>query len=806
MNNFNQNNHKEKIRVRGAVQGVGFRPKVWQHAQALGICGEVINDGSGVLIIAQSNIDKINKLITLLQEDSPKLAQIESIERELIFSNKQYRQFKIEKSITTQANTNIVADAATCDDCLNDINNKTNRRYKYPFTNCTHCGPRLSIIKKIPYDRINTSMADFKQCHLCLKEYNDPVNRRFHAQPNACPECGPILSLYDSKAQLIDTDDAIKSVSKIIEKGGIVAIKGLGGFQFACDANNIDAIKLLRKRKHRPHKALALMANNIQKIEKYCHVSNDEKKRLLSPQSPILLLTQKNTLSDLTNEIAPKQNTLGFMLPNTPLHHLLLSQLKHPIVLTSGNLSNEPQSIDNKDAFLRLAHIADYFLTNNRDIINRIDDSVVRINHGRTHIYRRARGYAPNAIKLPKGFDTNLNILACGSEQKNTFCLIKNGKAIVSQHIGNLENNLSYEDYLHNLKLYKNLYQFKPEHIAVDIHPEYISSKYGRQLSTELSIPLFQIQHHHAHIAACMADNEIAINNSPVIGVAMDGLGYGDDGTIWGGEFLIADYQGFQRKARLKPTPMPGGMQAILEPWRNTLAQLSTHNHWENLTQEFSSLDLVQYLLEKPYAPLNKMMKSQINSPISSSCGRLFDSVSAALAICNNKISYQGQAAIELESFVLENNINYDDIEQSKPYPFSFEKKQLSTNKTHSVSPDDLGSNQHKLIEINPAPLWISLLNDLKKQVSTSLIATRFHTGLAKSISETVKQISDDSGITTVVLSGGVFQNKTLFNCCVTLLEKKQINVLFHQQVPCNDGGLSLGQAVIAAAKVINRE
>jgi len=773
--------HSEQIRIRGLVQGVGFRPTVWQLAQQHDIKGEVRNDGSGVLIVAQGHPEQINRLLQQLQINPPALARIDSIQRETLNVNIHFHEFSILHSLQSEVHTGIVADAATCSECLQDISEPSNRRYQYAFTNCTHCGPRLSIIRDIPYDRAYTSMAVFELCPACRAEYENPADRRFHAQPNACPDCGPQLWIEDNKGQKIPSEHPLDSSAELLRQGHIVAIKGIGGFQLACDAANHTAVETLRARKQRPHKALALMANSVSQIRQYCLVNNEQHKLLQSTAAPIVLLPLKQHAQPLSAAIAPAQNTLGFMLPNSPLHHLLCQQLERPIVLTSGNRSDEPQCIDNQQAQQRLQHIADYFLMHDRDIINRIDDSVVRVIHHQAHFLRRARGYAPRPIPLPEGFIKQPNILACGSEMKNTFCLIRDGQATLSQHIGNLENAQTYDDYLHNLELYQRLFRFQIQHIVVDRHPEYLSSKHGRQLAQDNDIPIDEVQHHHAHIAACLADNGWARHQGQVIGVVMDGLGYGDDGSIWGGEFLLADYQDYQRVARLQPVPMPGGVQSILQPWRNTYAQLQQLDDWPALQQRYADLPLMQALSAKPLNTLEQMIQRGLNAPLTSSCGRLFDAVAAAVGICADRVSYEGQAAIELESCITESA-----LQQATPYTFTLQ--------------------QHDLLQINPASMWRELLNDLQQGVPSAYISASFHQGLAQAIVDSVLRISQQSGIHTVALSGGVFQNQTMFRLCLALLQQQQLQVLFHQQLPANDGGISFGQAVIAAARATHRE
>ncbi len=774
--------HHQEIRVEGLVQGVGFRPTVWRYANDLNIRGKVINDGAGVLIKVLATKHQVNELLNKLLQKPPPLANIITIKRTLVDCQDHYENFEILTSISDGAKTDVSADAATCSECIKDITNTENRRFKYSFTNCTHCGPRISIIKDIPYDRGSTSMKEFVQCEVCLSEYQEPSNRRFHAQPNACSDCGPSLWICDPKGQTIETEDCIDTIIQLLRNGKIIALKGIGGFQLVCDASSKKTIELLRSRKIRPMKPFALMAKNNKEIQKYCHVSEIEMKLLNSPQAPIVLLEKNDAFAQLPNSVAPNQNLLGFMLPYSPLHHLIISQLKAPLVVTSANISNKPPCIGNQQALKQLNKIVDFFVLNNRDIVNRLDDSVVRVINKKTIMIRRARGYAPNPIILPDGFSSITGVMACGAELKNTFCLIKDGKAIQSPHIGNLENNSSYEDYLSCVDLHKKLFQFEAKYIAVDTHPEYLSSKYGRALSEEEAKPLYEIQHHHAHIAACLAENNWGLNDGLVIGVALDGLGFGTDNTIWGGEFFIADYCQFTRKGRLSLTPMAGGVQSVLEPWRNIVAHLDTHCSIKNLLTKYRHVPLFKHLQSKPVTSILKIIEKKINSPLSSSCGRLFDAVAASLDICFDKITYEGQAAIELENLV-----NLSDLNNCAPYTFDIQKE--STNK-------------NELLEIGLTKFWPQLIEDINSNIKPSQISASFHTGFSQAVINMIKKISYSSGLQTIVLTGGVFQNKLILNLCSSALRKEGFSVLAHQKIPSNDGGISLGQAVIAAANI----
>ncbi len=774
----------EEIRVCGIVQGVGFRPTVYRLAIALGLRGEVSNDGGGVLIRVSGDRTAIETFVARLQTEAPPLAKIESIDRSGQ-SLPLYDDFRIVESRPGEIRTKIAPDAATCEACQAEIFDPLSRWYRYPFTNCTHCGPRLSLIQQLPYDRANTSMAAFDLCPNCQQDYQDPLNRRFHAQPTACHICGPKawLERADGKpvtASMFSMLDDVDAVCTLIQRGEIVAIKGLGGFHLACDATNEEVVQKLRQRKRRPDKPLALMARNIEIIEQYCKVTPPERELLESSAAPIVLL-QADGSKKLAPTVAPGQNSFGFMLPYTPLHHLALRRLNIPIVLTSGNLSDEPQCIENEDAKIKLAGIADYFLFHNREIVNRVDDSVVRLVDNRLQILRRARGYAPAPINLPPGFEDIPPILAMGSELKNTFCLLRDGQAILSQHIGDLENALAAEAYQKTLNLYLGLLEHHPSAIAVDHHPEYLSTKLGKELAQANTIPLHSIQHHHAHIAACLAENSVPLDTKPVLGIALDGLGYGEDGTIWGGEFLLAHYSQFKRLATFKPVAMLGGEQAIYQPWRNTYAHLKA-SLGDDFIENIMGLELGQFLSQKPLKLLDQLLEKDINSPMASSCGRLFDAVAAAIGICQEMCSYEGQAAIALETLAEDYLLNYS--EEIEPYPFV------------------VAQLEYPLDYLEPRPMWQALLTDLKHNLPQGVMAAKFHLGLANAIAAMVGHLKSSHEFDHVALSGGVFQNKLLLTTLCDRLSKMELKVLTHSQVAPNDGGLSLGQVAITAARL----
>lgn len=797
------------IRVRGTVQGVGFRPNVFRLANELDIKGYVLNDGEGVLIEAWCCEDKLQKFVEAIQDQSPRLAHIEQIEIAQLIGNSDLSEavapteFSIAHSGATATTTSIPSDAATCADCLEDTFSPFSRRFRYPFTNCTNCGPRLSIIKSIPYDRAGTSMSAFKMCAACQNEYDDPADRRFHAQPNACHACGPKAWLERADAHAICLEsmsqlDLVDAAATLIQRGEIIAVKGIGGFHLACDATNEIVVAKLRARKNRFGKPFALMAREISIIEQYCQISTHESDQLKSHGAPIVILHRKDkvtndrattTLPEIAASVAPGQNTLGFMLPYTPLHHLMLKRLDKPIVLTSGNISHEPQCISNENAKSQLGQIADYFLLHDREIVNRLDDSVMKVDRHKPVYIRRARGAAPNPIPLPPGFESAPNLLAMGGEQKNTFCLLKDSKAILSQHIGDLEDARTYADYQYNLELYKQSFQHVESTIVVDLHPEYLSSKLGRARAYDRALTLVEVQHHHAHIASCMADNNHALEAGPVLGVALDGLGFGSDGTFWGGEFLLADYTSFERLGTFKPVALIGGSQAMREPWRNTYAHIMAEMGWSAYKMNFEDLELTKFFESKPLNAFASMLKSGVNVPVASSCGRLFDAVAAAVGICREHADYEGQAAIELEAMVNIDTLHYET--DALAYPFAVPR---------------LGGKGLPYIE--PLAVWQALLGDLYLETDLGIMAARFHKGLAKAVAHMVQKLctrDDEIWLKTVALSGGVFQNTILQNLIEEKLTALGFTVLTHSQVPANDGGLALGQAVIGAASHIQK-
>ncbi|HET8706694.1 MAG TPA: carbamoyltransferase HypF, partial [Pseudomonadales bacterium] len=671
----------------------------------------------------------------------------------------------------------------TCAACLREMRDPADRRYRYPFINCTHCGPRFSIIRAIPYDRANTSMQAFTMCEACQQEYQNPADRRFHAQPLACPMCGPGVWLENAAAEKIPLEghqDAIALASALLKQGAIVAIKGLGGFHLACDASNEAAVKRLRQRKQRPEKPFALMVRNGEIASNYVHLTLNANALLHSAAAPIVVLKSRHA-PELATAVAPAQNYLGLMLPYTPLHHLLLESWNTPLVMTSGNRSGEVQCISNDEARIQLNDIADYFLLHDREIINRLDDSVVQFMDDQAQWLRCARGVTPAPIALPPGFENAPPLLALGGELKNTFCLIADGKAIYSHHQGDLEDASVYYSYRNAINRFEKLYHHAPALIAIDQHPDYLSSKLGWQISQQKNIPLFNVQHHHAHIAACLLEYGIPRDAAPVLGIALDGLGYGAEGELWGGEFILADYRHSQRLARLQPVALPGGARAMKEPWRNAVASLHQAFCWREIATRYPQLEFFQSLEEKPVETLVQMLDQNINSPPASSAGRLFDAVAAVLGICEHRISYEGQAAILLEQCA------ESAWDNAQAYPF-----EIKFNKT---------LNLHEIIWNS---FWAALLNDLNNEKTIALIAANFHKTLVAALASVVDLLQTKHAFCCVALTGGVLQNRLVASGLIKVLTEKGVSVLLPRRMPANDGGIALGQAMIALAHYSN--
>lgn len=770
----------ELIRIRGLVQGVGFRPHAWHLAHRCELQGDICNDAEGVFIRAWGTALQLQQFIDLLQAEQPPLARIDTIEREPTNAPPNHADFIIRHSTGGKAHAAVTPDAASCTLCCQEIVDPANRRYRYPFTNCSHCGPRLSILNTIPYDRPNTSMAAFALCPRCLAEYSDPANRRFHAQPTACSDCGPQLWLEDNNGEYLVNSDAIRATAQLIRAGAIVAIKGLGGIQLACDASNEAAVHRLRLRKQRPNKALALMASHLAMVARYTQSNDMEAHELESSAAPIVILKKTSGHSPLAPNLAPGQQSLGFMLPNTPLHHLLLAELDHPIVLTSGNCRGQPQLTENNQARQRLQGIADYFLLHNRDIVTRLDDSVLRVSDGAPRLLRRARGYAPQPLPLPPGFEAAPSLLAMGGELKNCFCLLGSNGAILSPHNGDLDQAHNISAYRQSLDHYQQLFDHRPELIAVDQHRHYHATQLGWDIAAATQQSVEPVQHHHAHIAATLTEYRVPRDAPAVLGIVLDGLGLGDDDQLWGGEWLLSTYNDSQHLGGIEPIALLGGDRAAREPWRNLLAHLEHYLGWDHIAQHYAGLELVGYLQQKPLATLRKMQAHGLNSPKASSCGRLFDAVAAAVGLCREKQDYEGQAAIELEALAT-----------------------TVASPTTGYPIDCVLLNQDW--QLQWASLWRALLADLQAGATAALIAARFHIGLADALATLVMQLRQEQGFCQVVLSGGVFQNRLLLEKLSARLREQRLTVFSPQQFPCNDGGLALGQAMVAAARHISR-
>ncbi|MCE5260323.1 MAG: carbamoyltransferase HypF [Chloroflexi bacterium] len=769
--NLNAGTRAVRLHVRGVVQGVGFRPFVYTLAQRFALSGWVRNTSSGVEIHLEGSEQNIAGWQQALRQETPPLASITAVELEPA-PLAGYESFTILASTSESgAYQAIPADAATCPLCLHELLDPHNRRYRYPFINCTHCGPRFTIIDDIPYDRPKTTMRGFVMCPACQHEYDDPADRRFHAQPNACPVCGPHLDLLDSSGNLLASkDEALTQAVLQLKAGKIIALKGIGGFQLACDATNAAAVQRLRTRKQRPAKPFAIMLASLDAVAACVSASPLERELLQQPSAPIVLC-RRLTDTNIAETVAPNLDTLGVMLPYSPLHHLLLNDTGLPLVMTSGNLSEEPLARDNAEALQRLGCIADVFLVHNRGINTRLDDSIQFVAGGQPQMARRARGYAPNPIHL---LEDGPSVLACGPELKNTFCLTHDNLAFISPHLGNMQNLEAWRSFEESLALHKHIFHTEPSVIAYDMHPEYMTSKYAL---TQTTCQQVAVQHHHAHLAACLADTQY---QGTVIGVIFDGTGFGLDGTIWGGEFLLGDARGFVRAGHLQPLPLPGGDAAIHKPYRIAWA------YWKHL--------LGSPIIPKPLAgiPLdecdlmNRMLEQHINTPLTTSAGRLFDAVSALLGICS-VASYEAQAAVELEAIADHEQIG------NTTYPFRI------TPFTELQHWGKVDTQLDTGFTLELAPLFAALGNDMHNQ-TVGQMAYRFHAAVAQMIAAVCTRLAAASGVNTIALSGGCFQNRLLLELTARILCDANLRVITHHQVPCNDGGLALGQAVIARA------
>jgi hydrogenase maturation protein HypF len=748
-----------KIEVNGIVQGVGFRPFVYQLARQNDLRGEVANTSTGVIILVEGPADALADFRHELTRRKPPLAHITEVATEQM-PVRGLADFAIRASQAQDTRTTLISpDVSICADCRRELFDPDDRRYRYPFINCTNCGPRYTIIDDIPYDRPQTSMRRFTMCAPCQTEYDDPLNRRFHAQPNACADCGPSVWLTDNRQNRIRTLDPIAHTIEVLRAGHIVAIKGLGGFHLAVDATNAGAVNKLRQRKHREEKPLALMSREVSRIYKYAIVSPAEEALLKTPQRPIVLLAKRSP-SLIAAPVSPRNRFFGVMLPYTPLHYLLLEDDDLlALVMTSGNLSEEPIAIDNTEAFERLAAIADYFLMHDRDILLRSDDSIVRIAADSPRMLRRSRGYVPVPVFLRRKLPV---ILACGAELKNTVCITRGEQAFVSQHIGDLENLTTLGFFEEVITHMQRILAVRPELMAHDQHPDYLSTRYAHEQD---ALPTVAVQHHHAHIVSAMAENRIT---GPVIGLAFDGTGYGSDGHIWGGEVLVADEVAFERRAHLDYVAMPGSAAAIKAPWRMAIAYLHRiyGDDWTAV-----DLPLCRRITSEQKDTVTAMINKKLNTPLTSSLGRLFDAVAALLDL-RMHVAYEGQAAMELEMAAA--------ADDSKIYDFRW-------------TGDDV-------LAIDPDPIIEAVVADYQNKISPAIVSARFHRTLVALFIDVCRHLRSVTSLERVVLSGGVFQNQMLLEGLSQGLGQAGFKVFSHNLVPTNDGGIALGQAVAAAA------
>ncbi|MHB9112386.1 MAG: carbamoyltransferase HypF [Thermoleophilia bacterium] len=784
------------ITVSGVVQGVGFRPFVYLHAAGLGLAGSVANTVSGVEIDVEGPLKSIEELLVALQEAPPPRARITGIRIAAAEATGRAR-FEIEPSKNDVGGSQIVSpDSCTCDDCLAELFNPSDRRFHYPFINCTNCGPRFTIIEGLPYDRHLTTMKIFPMCPDCREEYEDPGNRRFHAEPNACPVCGPSLWLAGADGKALPVSDPVAAAAAALRKGDIVAIKGLGGFQLACLATDDEAVLKLRSRKHRPHKPFAIMVETADDAALHCRMTVVERRLLEAVERPVVLMERLDE-SDISPTVAPHLGQLGMMLPCAPLHFLLMAELQTPVVMTSGNLSEEPICRTNEEAGRRLQGIADYFLFHDRNIVSTYDDSVAMVTAGEPRLLRRARGFAPLPVKIPVSGEP---VMAAGAELKNTFCITRGDDAFISQHIGDLKDVETLLQYERTVSLYERLLGVRPGHIVCDSHPDYISTAYSMERN---SAPM-RVQHHRAHVASCLAENGFT---DKAVGVALDGTGFGDDGGIWGGEFFVGGLRsGFERAAHFEYMPLLGGEAAVREPWRMALAAT-----WEYFPAGVPFVADRLGIPEKKLQLLLRQLEVGLNCPQTSSCGRLFDAV-GSLAMKRLSVSYEAQAAIEFEALAAR------ELKQATLIPKETGGRRITDVLASMMTGADdpargsdssyplPGSSSYSFsIDRGVSPWILSPARVIKRAVSNlmagesaELVSRRFHIGVAEAIVQTSLGLAEQHDLTAVALSGGVFQNRLLFELVKGGLEREGLKPLMHCQVPCNDGGISLGQAAIA--------
>ncbi len=770
-----------ELHIQGIVQGVGFRPFIYNLAHQLEISGSVSNTSAGVFIQAAAEQNLLERFISKIRSDAPPLAEILSVDI-LPFNPQMIRDsgFVINKSSSeTSASTAIPPDIALCDDCLNELLSADDRRHNYPFINCTNCGPRFTIVETIPYDRPKTSMRVFPMCETCRKEYENPIDRRFHAQPNACQECGPQLSWHDRDGNPLACKNPITEAISALKNGKIVAIRGLGGFHLAADGCNEECVGLLRQRKNRPSKPLAIMVKDLNAAATFCHISNLEEESLSSPQHPIVLLTKKEDSPAAAN-LSPEMGDIGVMLPYTPLHHLLFNAPECPkaLVMTSGNYSGHPICISNEDALTHLHDIADYFLLHNREILTRVDDSVTKKLQKSMRLFRRARGFTPSPIVIAHQLPP---ILGCGGGLKSTFSLARNNLAFVSQHIGDLFNLESFEFYTEQIKHHQKVFEIEPEAYIRDLHPDYLSSRFADESQKDV----YTVQHHHAHAAAVMAEHHL---DSPVLAIVLDGTGYGTDGTIWGGEILLSRLDGFERLGHLQYLPLPGGDKAAAEPWRMAISALY-QLYGRDCLNDRHLPELLKTVSVSQREILVDMVENGFNSPPTSSCGRLFDAMAALLNL-RLRSDYEGHAAMELETLAMQSTTpdwytELDTIMASEQSPFL--------------------SRENGKWEINSGEFVKMLIDKTAKDVSASRVALDFHTELICAISKLTIKLAGQYNLEKIVLSGGCMQNRLLMEGLFYLLAKADLQVYTGVKIPVNDGGISFGQILIGGLQHVSR-
>jgi hydrogenase maturation protein HypF len=745
----------------GVVQGVGFRPFIYRLAVRHGLAGWVQNRTDGVIAEVEGPANAVEHFLSDVSKELPPLAEIAGIiqEETTVTGDRDFRILPSEAE--GQKIVRIPPDIAVCADCLHELFDPADRRYRYPFINCTNCGPRLTIIRDVPYDRANTSMACFPLCPRCREEYENPADRRFHAEPNACPVCGPHLEFLDERGESFADSDPLRRAIAALREGSVVAIKGLGGFHLAVDATNGEAVKRLRSRKFREEKPLALMVRDLETAIQIAELGVEEKDLLLTPQRPIVL-AKKTSGTWISSAVAPGVPNQGIMLPYTPLHHLLLQDPLRALIMTSANHVDEPICIGNHEAVARLQGIADFFLIHNRDILVRCDDSIATVASGRRSLLRRSRGFAPKPLILRESYP---EVLALGPQLKTTLCILKENLAFLSPHIGDLETPQARDFHRESLSLLQKIAECKPDVVACDLHPAYYTTLAAEKME---GVKVVRVQHHHAHIVSGMAENGIT---GEVIGLAMDGTGYGTDGTAWGGEFLLATEASFTRIGHLKPFLLPGGEKAVHEPWRIGVSLLR-----EAFGEKWPEVSVKLGLVPEPayYKWMDHIFTTRINSPLTSSLGRVFDGVAAILGL-HRKVSFEGQAAMELEA--------------------------LAQRKTEAVYPFDIREDQAALI-LDLSPVIRGVVEALEKDVSREEIAFAFHNTLVKALTDMATEVRRRTGFERTVLSGGCFQNRLLLERSIAELGKAGFAVFFHELVPTNDGCISLGQAVSAGAQI----